>query len=492
MDRRPSIAKNTAFVVLRQVFMAALGIFFVGYVARDLGASDWGELQASLAAASMATVAAGIGVRGYVAREIAVHPERGPALLGAALAIRGAAGAAILGLVAAGALALGSGTGATLLALAAASELATLLYGTYWLAFEAHERFQDVLCAELVARVGVVVLGITLLWMGFGVVAVASTLLLGNVVELGVTRWLIRRHLYPPRLEASLPELWRIAVKSLPLGLCGAAAAASQQLDRVMLRLLADEAAVGVYSAAWVLTDNLLRVSDLLMTACFAAGMRLFVRDRDGFGRLFGRSARSLLLLGAPAGAGVFLLAEDAIALVYGPGYGASADVLRVLALRVPLAFALQAFLLPLLAGRREGAVFKLRLAALAASAGLSLVLVPRWGAAGAALGSLLVTAGALFASARMSAEWLRFLEPRALFGLALSVAGMGLAVLAARPSLGTFGAMGAGALVYAALVVATGAVSPGELRSLVGHAGRAKTEAAAPPAPPSRRDAEA
>src|SRR5262245_27695076 len=90
------VALNTVFMLTKQVVMAVLGVLFVGYLARRVGVAAWGELQASLAIASMVTVVAGIGVRGYLAREIAVRPELGPRHLGSALAIRGVTGTVLL------------------------------------------------------------------------------------------------------------------------------------------------------------------------------------------------------------------------------------------------------------------------------------------------------------------------------------------------------------------------------------------------------------
>src|SRR4051812_45048301 len=98
------VAVNAVVMLLKQAIMAPLGVMFVGYMARKLGVAAWGEFQASLAIVSAVTIFAGIGVRGYIAREIAMDPERGPRGLGAALVIRGAVGAVLLVFAVVGAL----------------------------------------------------------------------------------------------------------------------------------------------------------------------------------------------------------------------------------------------------------------------------------------------------------------------------------------------------------------------------------------------------
>src|SRR5262249_5356722 len=146
------------------------------------GVAAWGELQASLAVTAMVTVVAGVGVRGYLGREVAERPDLGPTHLGAALVIRGATGVALLGATFVVSLFVRSGPGATLVALAAVSQIATLLYTTMWLSFEAHERLQYIAYAEVGSRLFVIAVATTLLVTGGGVVAAAVALMLGNLV----------------------------------------------------------------------------------------------------------------------------------------------------------------------------------------------------------------------------------------------------------------------------------------------------------------------
>ena len=92
MHETQRVAKNALLMLAKQGVMAVLSVVFVGFLARSVGVAAYGELQASLALCAMASIIAGLGVRGYVAREIAVRPELGPRHLGSALMIRGVTG----------------------------------------------------------------------------------------------------------------------------------------------------------------------------------------------------------------------------------------------------------------------------------------------------------------------------------------------------------------------------------------------------------------
>ncbi|KYF67169.1 polysaccharide biosynthesis protein, partial [Sorangium cellulosum] len=451
------IALNAALMLLKQAIMAALGVVFVGYLARRVGVAAWGEFQASLAIASIVTIAAGVGVRGYLAREVAVRPELGPRHLGAALAIRGVTGTLVLGATVVVVLATRSGVGAQLVVLAAASQLATLLYSTMWLSFEAHERFQYIVYAELGARLFVIALSAALLALGFGVVAAAAAFLLGNVLELGITAHYLRTRLYRPEFATPPAELWDIAKRSLPIGALGALAGALLQADRVMLRALCDEQAVGVYSAAWVLSENFRMLPDVLLGAAFAAGMRLYAQDGDAFGRLYSGCMLVAALFGLPVAAGVALLAPDIIRLVYGTtgDYAPSADVLRILACGVPVTFAFQVVTLPLLAAKREVAMVQMLAVTLVAKIALNLLLLPRYRALGAAWATLAVSAGSLIASWGMTARWAQFVEPGRIAAILAATAVMASAAYAARVLAGMWASMAVGVAVYVVLLVA-------------------------------------
>lgn len=481
------IARNAALLLLKQAIMAVLGVVFVGYLARKVGVAAWGEFQAALATTGIVALVAGVGVRGYLAREVAVRPELGPRHLGAALAIRGVTGTLVLGATAAVALAVRSGLGAQLVVLAAASQLAMLLYSTMWLSFEAHERFQYILYAELGARLFVIALSAALLALGFGVVAAATAFLLGNVLELGITYHYLRSRLYRPELSTPPAELFRITKRSLPIGALGALASALIQTDRVMLRALCDEEAVGVYSAAWVLCENFRMLPDVLLGAAFAAGMRLYAQDGEAFGRLYSGCMLVAALVGLPVAAGLFVLAPDVIGLVYGTAgdYAPTADVLRVLACGVPVMFAFQVVTLPLLAAKREVAMVKLLAVTLAANVALNLLLLPRYRALGAAGATLATSAGSLIASWIMTARWARCVALGRVLAIVAATALMAFAAYAARVLAGMWASIAVGVAVYAVLLVALRAVSFHELRALLArrvHASPAAATRAAVP----------
>jgi O-antigen/teichoic acid export membrane protein len=323
-----------------------------------------------------------------------------------------------------------------------------------------------------------------LLWAGFGVIAAAGAFALGNGIELLLTYHFLRRSMYRPRFEATAAELFAIAKDSLPFGMVGALLGAMRQTDRVMLRLVGDASAVGVFSAAWVLIDQLEMISDLVFGASFAAGMRLFARDREGFDGLFRTSIVVAAALGLPIAAGVCLVAPDVIDLVYGgrEGFGEARIVLRLLAWHVLASFALQVVSLPLLASKRESAFARVLVPALAANVVLDVLLVPRYRAQGAAAVAVVVGFASLLGAGWLSWSWVRLAPVRKILSVVVATVAMTGAAYVGRRHLGMWGAVAVGTVVHAALLLALRAVTFDELLSLLRR--RKPVPRAEPPQP--------
>jgi O-antigen/teichoic acid export membrane protein len=131
----------------------------------------------------------------------------------------------------------------------------------------------------------------------------------------------------------------------------------------------------------------------------------------------------------------------------------------------VPLTFAFMVGTLPLTAGKRERTLVKLAAFGLAANVALNLVFVPRLGAVGSALATLLVSVGLCAGLGAASAPWLRGLPIRRLSAIAGATAIMSAAAWGAHRLAGMWAAIGVAIPTYAAALVALRAVSREELR---------------------------
>jgi PST family polysaccharide transporter len=186
------------------------------------------------------------------------------------------------------------------------------------------------------------------------------------------------------RLRVRYREVCSIVLQAAPLAISGLAVGIYHRVDQVMLHKLAGDITLGHYVAAVNLVESFAIIPSALMTSLFPVLSRSVV-DSSRFDGYLGLSYRYLVTMVCGFALTVSLLAPVIIRLIYGRGFDESGNVLSVLVWsqlsvcwgviisNAIIAQGLQAYL-PI--GTVAGALTNL---------GLNLVLIPKWGATGAA-----------------------------------------------------------------------------------------------------------
>ena len=175
-----------------------------------------------------------------------------------------------------------------------------------------------------------------------------------------------------------------------------------------------------------------------------------------------GRTASTVALLAVPGALGLALLAPGLAALL-GPGYEQAALPLRILAPAVVALFMNTVLLHALIAVGHAGTLPRLTAVRVLAAVVLALVLVPRFGVAGAAIG-FLASELLLCALAWRACALARFTVPLAK-PLALALcASVPMALAVARFGGQPVAAALMGAAIYAATLAAAWRLAPGRV----------------------------
>ncbi|MCC6348634.1 MAG: oligosaccharide flippase family protein [Candidatus Eisenbacteria bacterium] len=155
--------------------------------------------------------------------------------------------------------------------------------------------------------------------------------------------------------------------------------------DQLLLFALADERAVGLYGGAYRILQ-LPFAAFYALTAASLPALSAAMRDDPAGAR---RTAARLEWLGLAAGAALaaalLWVRAPLLQALYGPGYAAAAPALGVLALAIPLDFAVSVRGLAAIAAGRERTNLVLAAIGAAANVAANLVLIPRAGIVGAA-----------------------------------------------------------------------------------------------------------
>jgi O-antigen/teichoic acid export membrane protein len=193
-------------------------------------------------------------------------------------------------------------------------------------------------------------------------------------------------HPYRPRLSL---QAWRgLAGYSLWTWLLSLAVLVRDRGDSLLLGHLMNTESVGFYAVgaevAALPTTELIEPLGRAAFSGFAAGRQLRADPGETFLRLIGSAA----LLTLPAGVGLSLVAAPLVALAFGPGWQQAVPVLRILSLSSTVMVFGHLSLHLLSAHALLGRLVGITVTGAAVRVALLLLLIPRFGLTGAAIGA--------------------------------------------------------------------------------------------------------
>ncbi|MEW6654941.1 MAG: oligosaccharide flippase family protein, partial [Bacteroidota bacterium] len=206
------------------------------------------------------------------------------------------------------------------------------------------------------------------------------------------------------------------------------------QLDTILLMLLKGEYDTGIYQAVFKFIMLPLAIPEIVMNVLLPVLTRLFGENKEEWKRIGCLLSKSLLLIILPISFLLFTYADSIIVLVYGAKYISAAPILKIFSLIILVRFLLEPFALMLTtSGRQYIRLFTVVIAALI-NLVLNLILIPKMGAEGAALVSLItnIFVGLVFAAFNMHILKLWFANKRSLFLLILIIVEIPLVISAA------------------------------------------------------------
>ena len=392
------VATSGAILLAESVLRLGLTAAVSFWIARSLGPEQFGLLNFASALMVIFLAVSGLGLEIPLVLRLAQGQPAGP-LLGAALVLRGGAALGALGCCAAIAFALHADDPQ---ALAVTLIVALALLGYVPSVFDCWFKARVEAVAPSLARLVATLLSLAaklgcLAWGG-GVVALAWTVAFEALLYGALLGWIgwrsIARQPAPmqwPR-RAALVGLMR---DSLPYLVSATATVVAMKVDVVLLGALSTQTQTGLYSLAQKLTETLCIVPVALIDSAYPALARKHLATPDSSGNtgqlLFDLAAACAMLASV---AGV-LLAGPVIDLVFGIAYKAAVPLFYLHAwtcIAVALAAARYRWMAMLGLQRHAPAV---TVAGALTCVGLNVLLVPRFGAWGAAWAALLSAFGA-------------------------------------------------------------------------------------------------
>lgn len=383
------IAANAAILGTGEAIAQLANLVFTVLLARQFGPGMLGEYSLALAIGAVAAVLVGCGAHGVLTRDIGQEPERGQALVGTWMPAQ-----FLTALAAWTAIALG----AMLLPLDGSLRAALLIVGAYsilWrfghlftLQFSARGRMAVPAAAEALHRVAILVVGAGAIWLGAPPAAVLATLPAIALIGVLVTARRASSAFGAPPFRVDPAALKLLVARAWPFFLLAVLAVVEVRLGIVLLGAVSGSEEAGVYSAADRFVLPILLVQGLIIRAVYPAMLRLSTTDRAKLHEMASNAVRVMLTIAIPLAALGFVL-RDAVLLVFGDSFARSAAILVLLAwLPIPagLKYLWYAQAVAINAERRATVATAVSIAATAA---ITVLAAPRYGALGLAVAVL-------------------------------------------------------------------------------------------------------
>lgn len=329
-----SVARNTLIMLVSQLITFSMTFIWTVALLHLLGTVSYGKLFTVQSLAWIGAVFMDAGVSTYLTKQVARDHARTPLLLGTAyglrllsttvvyLAILGVA--VVLGYDQDMLLALGLVGGSIVVAAFTQATAAT---------FQGHENMLWPALGTIAEKITVTVLSVILLWLGYGLLAVAGVMLLGalaNLALVGSQAW--RRWPVRPRLDVRL--MGALLVGGAPFFLWASFGVIYQRNSALQLEALTNAATNGQFGAAIRMYETLSFVPYIFQTAVMPVLARTFVHSTNAMHSTARRSFDLILLAALPISVGVTLLAPQIIELIAGTAeYAGAVLPLRILGL---------------------------------------------------------------------------------------------------------------------------------------------------------------
>lgn len=386
-------AKNTVWMFLAEAVSRLAKMALVIFAARMLGTEGWGAFSYALSLGSLLMLFSDAGLTPLIIREAVQEKEGYRSFISTALGIK-----SVMTIL------------STLLVVVVGPHLSHIESAGSLFPFIAAILFFDVVRdlgftlnrptdrmeREMTAKT---LMSIATLGLGFAFFTVTPTPVslalaytgggaIGAIAIWAIIRTDVRRYFGPIKQEM----IRHVLGLAWPLALVTVFGQLLANIDVYMLGIWRDAGEIGLYTSAQRIQIFTLIIPTMIATSVFSVFSRRIESDAKGFAFALKKTLGAVMLVALPISAGGILLAPKLITLFFGAAYVAAAPMLSVLMLMLLAAFPLLVLSNAVVAQDKQRTLALSHIAGIGANIALNWILIPRYGAIGAAVATLVST----------------------------------------------------------------------------------------------------
>jgi O-antigen/teichoic acid export membrane protein len=251
------------------------------------------------------------------------------------------------------------------------------------------ERFGWDSVVVAVDRAVLLAFGVGALASGAGLRGLVIAFIAARAVALALSAWLTQAQLGGIGFRFDR-AIWRdLQRTAVPLGFFLIVINLYSYVDSIMLGKMRTDAETGLYTAAYKTYEGLTYAASVIAAVLTPRLAGLFVSDRGKHRRLALQGVAGSAALALALGAAAYALAGPLIVLLFGAEFLPAAEPFRILCLGLAFVFAIWVLHAVAMSVNRERLLLKTALVGLTVNVGLNLYVIPRFGANGAALATV-------------------------------------------------------------------------------------------------------
>ena len=385
------LLKNTIYLSVSDIIKPFISFILIIYISRTLGTMGLGEYTAITTFTFFFEIFAMLGLHHLIVRDIAIDNSNCETYFTASFVIGFASSLIALS--------------ALFLVLKAMSFPANISLGTKVLSFSILfvvladywdailEGLQRMELKSFVSTMDVVirvVLGISAIYLGFGMPGLIWTLVAGRVLICLLSLFILLKLGIKLKLKLNIPVCLSLLKQTTTFLFISIVTTAYWRIDILMLSKMKGAIDTGYYSAAYRFMEVLKGLSYGYIAALFPIIASAFATSKDSFKRKCVLSVKYLFILTFPIAIGTTILSKNIILLAYGTEFLNSIKVLQILIWTIcffPIALV---FARPLVASKNQRFDLLCNVLALVFNVSLNLLLIPRFGYIGSAMATLI------------------------------------------------------------------------------------------------------
>lgn len=396
MSSNKRIARNLMVSVFGEGFGALINIYIIVLIARQLGPEIFGEFSFILAFVGLLQLITDMGIANLLIREISLKREDFAKIMGNVRVLAWVLTSVVLVVTAIICLLVleDKTFGLNLLVMTFAA-MVTLHIVTYGALFRAFERMEFTSAFFVIHKI--ILLSLVYYWINsdpslfrlctFYLIANCCQFLMlyvSSIIVFQRIKWLVDL------------SFWRyLIVEAVPVGLSMLLRKTTLHVDTILLSVLASPIALGLFSAAYRIIQIVEMLPFTFSIPMYPKLTRLANQDRNEFVFFLNQVLKFYILVALPMMAYLFVFADQIVGLMYTEEYRQSAAILQALSIAVFFIFPSSIMVYVYTALNRQRLFTVISAALLLTNATLDFILIPIYGAFGAAMGT--IAAEALF-----------------------------------------------------------------------------------------------